>query len=189
MQALHANRAVMAALGMLIGLTACNKKEVAKAATPQEVAPAAVPDSQAKTSTAAMEGHRADSGAKASTDGKGLLGDIERETRQTARDLDQAARNSVALIKGARPGDSGSTDADRQLIARIRGTLSKHKSVSAEVDGIAIRSNGGKVTLKGAVSTEAIRKDMAKHVGEVGEVKGVANDLIVAERVGAGSSD
>jgi osmotically-inducible protein OsmY len=114
---------------------------------------------------------------------------ISEEARQTARDIDQGARNAAAYVRGQQPGDSGATEADRQLIVHVRGNLSKYNTVSLEARDIAIKSDKGKIILVGTVTSSEIKADMARHAREVSGVKTVVNDLKVADRVGAGSSD
>lgn len=232
MKSQNAKWVAMAAMGVMIGMTACNKKseesaskdireesgeaiqdikETAQASAEKvreeaaqttrdikegadkavskvkEESRQATRDAKEGTQTAA-EKTREES-RQATRDTKEGASNVKQEARQTARDIDEAARNSVALAKAPRPGDVGATKVDEQIIARIRAELSKHNDISSEVKDIAIKADNGKITLNGTVTSSEIRREMARITGKEEGVKSVNNELKVAERVGAGTSD
>lgn len=188
--------AAVAAMGVMIGMTACNKKSEESASREiQEESKDAVQDikqdAQAATDKVKEEATQTTRDIKEGADK--AVSKVKEESRQATRDTKEGAQSAADKTKEAMtkasPGDAGVTKTDEQVIARVRGELSKHNDVSGEAKYIAIKAENGKVKLTGTVTSKEISKEIARIAGKETGVKSVDNELKVAERVGAGTAD
>jgi osmotically-inducible protein OsmY len=126
---------------------------------------------------------KATEGARQSTrdvkEGAGVLTDkAKEEARQTNRDIKEA----VGM-------DEGKTAADKQLVARIRTALKGDKDVAVEAREVRIESENGKVELEGTVTSKEAKDAIVRIARNIAGATKVDDELKVAERVGAGTSD
>ena len=83
-------------------------------------------------------------------------------------------RNDATLT----PGDQGESDSDRKITASVRQSLTSNDQLSTTAKNIKIITVGGKVTLRGPVSTEAEKTTIENAVKQAGAVS-VENQLEV----------
>lgn len=125
----------------------------------------------------------------ARTDADKTSDELRAEARQTNRDAKTEARQTGRDIKEALGMDQAKTDADGKLNDRIRAALNANAVTARDDDDIALITNDGSVRIKGTVTTEAVKKEIAKVVRDVAGMTKVNDDVKVADRVGAGSND
>jgi hypothetical protein len=82
---------------------------------------------------------------------------------------------AVAMIAGCSKGPSARADAD--VAADVQTKLNNDANLTSK--GITVNSNGGTVTLSGAVANETERLSAANDAGQVDGVKTVVNNLTV----------
>ena len=75
------------------------------------------------------------------------------------------------------PGDQGGSAADRELTANIRKAIVDDDSLSMNAHNVKIVSNGGVVTLRGPVKSEAEKAAIAAKAQRVAGVKKIENQL------------
>jgi hyperosmotically inducible protein len=71
---------------------------------------------------------------------------------------------------------------DRQLAAQIRRAIVKDKSLSSDAHNVKIIAQGGNVTLKGTVKTDAEKQAVESKAAQVAGEGKVTNELQVAPR-------
>jgi osmotically-inducible protein OsmY len=180
---------------VILGLAACNKTSREKAdetaAKVQQEAKEAVKDIKETAGEAAAtvkEDSREvvadvkESAAKAADkirDEAGKAGsEVKAEARQAGRDISDA----LGL-------DQARTKADEKLNRSIRAALKANKVAARDIDDIALETDNGNVQIKGTVTTEEVKKEIASTVRKVAGLTKVTDKVNVADRVGAGSND
>lgn len=100
------------------------------------------------------------------------------EARQTGRDISEA----LGL-------DQARTQTDKQLNERIRAALSANAITARDDDDVSLETDNGNVQIKGTVTTEDMKKEIAGVVRKVAGITNVTDKVKVADRVGAKSND
>lgn len=192
-------KAMTMAMAAMIGFTACNREakredEAAAREAAREAEAGAVNAGDAASREARQTGNDIREGAGQLTD------KAAEEARQSGRDIREGAgaltdkakeeaRQTNRDIKEAMALDDGKTAADKQMITRIRGALKNDKEVAAESRDVRIIAKDGKVSLTGTVTSKEAKDGIARISREIAGATKVDDEVKVAERVGAGSSD
>ena len=99
-------------------------------------------------------------------------------TAQTAPDNTKV--NTRDRDKGAVTADQQKENAsDRDMAKRIRQSVVKDKSLSTYAHNVKIVAQGGQVTLKGPVRTEAEKTSVAAKATEIAGADKVTNEITV----------
>lgn len=170
-------KVLMAAMAIMIGFTACNREAKREGDEAARQAGDDVREGGGQLTDKAAEEARQTTrdigeGADAAT------GKVREEARQTSRD-----------VKEAMAMDDAKTDADKQIISRIRTALRADKVAAAESRDVRIIAKDGKVTLEGTVASQEAKDGIARVSRKIAGATRVDDEVKVAERVGAGSSD
>jgi osmotically-inducible protein OsmY len=131
---------------------------------------------QAATSKAQEEARQSGRDVKEGT--ASATSKAREETRQSARDVGEAAGM-----------DKSTTEADRNLTARIRTALKADKDVASEQDDIRIITDKGEVKLIGTVTSKEVKSEISRIAKDVAGMTKVNDEMKVAERVGSGAND
>lgn len=131
---------------------------------------------------------RAQATAADGATGKGTSDHTKRAKTKSGHDADDVAADNTAVNK--RDRDEAATTADQQkndksdteIVAAIRRSIVKDKTLSTNAHNIKIVVIDGKVTLKGPVASKDERATVEKRAVEVvGKGKGrITNDISVA---------
>lgn len=187
---------------VMLGLAACNK-------TSQEKANESAANVREETREAVkdIKENAQDAAAKVKEESREAVADIKQGAANAIQDVKQAggragddikegantarteARQTGRDIKEALGMDQAKTAADGKLNDRIRAALNANAVTARDDDDIALITNDGSVRIKGTVTTEAVKKEIAKVVRDVAGMTKVNDDVKVADRVGAGSND
>ena len=98
---------------------------------------------------------------------------------QTAADNTKV--NERDRAKGAVTADQQKeTDADRNLVKKIRQSLVKDKSLSTYAHNVKVVSQGGQVTLKGPVRSEEEKRSVEAKAIEIAGAGRVTNEISIA---------
>lgn len=117
----------------------------------------------------------------------GLLGCTDnRAVEQTPADrtvtAPTAPESAPATPQAAAPtpGTASMTDADRALAQRVEETLRQDMTVASAAQNIQVHAMNGEVTLRGSVSSEQEKTNLATAAQKVAGVTKVNNELEVA---------
>ena len=94
---------------------------------------------------------------------------------------DNTKVNERDRAKGAVTADQQKeTDADRNLVKKIRQSLVKDKSLSTYAHNVKVVSQGGQVTLKGPVRSEEEKRSVEAKAIEIAGAGRVTNEISIA---------
>jgi len=87
--------------------------------------------------------------------------------------------NRDRVADTTKPTDQSNDKADIRLAAAVRRAIENDKSLSTSAHNVKLIANGGVVTLRGPVASDAEKQKVAQIVGAVDGVKSVDNNLDV----------
>ena len=77
--------------------------------------------------------------------------------------------------------DQSENEADRKITQQIRQAVTKDDSLSTSAQNVTIVTQGGKVTLRGAVKSQGEKQKIAEKAKQVSGVKNVDNQITVKQ--------
>ncbi len=96
---------------------------------------------------------------------------------------DNSAHNKGAMREDAVTAEKqGNDKSDIKVLAKVRKTIVGAKGLSMNAKNVKILSNGGSVTLKGPVDSEAEKSRVEELAKTCSGVTGVTNMITVAEK-------
>jgi osmotically-inducible protein OsmY len=125
----------------------------------------------------------------ARSDAKKTSDELRAEGREAGTSVKTEARQTGRDISEALGMDQARTKADGKLNESIRAALNANKTTARDDDDISLETDNGKVQLKGTVTTEDMKKEIASVVRKVAGTTNVTDNVKVADRIGAGSND
>ena len=136
-----------------------------------------------------IRGTTSEKSAKLAKDADKTTDELRAEGRQTADNGKVEARQTNRDIHEALGLDQGRTKADEKLNESIRAALKANKTAARDIDDISLETDNGNVQIKGTVTSEEMKKEIAATVRKVAGLTKVTDKVNVADRVGAGSND
>ena len=104
---------------------------------------------------------------------------------QNQPDADNTRQNQRDRAKSEPTADQGKNNAaDRQLAQKVRQALMSDKSLSTYAHNIKVIAQGGKVTLKGPVHSEAEKNSVEQKASEVAGAGNVNSEITVKAAAG-----
>lgn len=101
--------------------------------------------------------------------------------RNIPLDTSPAALESRQTHGAQQTAAAGQRGADRALSTQIRQNLMTDQQIAANLDKIRISSVNGRVTLRGSVDSEELRKNIEAQVQTIAGVNSVDNKLRVVQ--------
>lgn len=136
-----------------------------------------------------IRGTTSEKSAKVSKDEGKTSDELRAEARQTGNDAKVEARQTNRDMHEALGLDQGRTKADEKLNETIRAALKANKIAVRDIDDISLETDNGSVQIKGTVTTDEVKKEIAATVRKVAGLTKVTDKVNVADRVGAKSND
>jgi hyperosmotically inducible protein len=104
-----------------------------------------------------------------------------KQVSQTAVEPDNSGRNARDRDeRNKTTGDQSENEADRTITENIRRAVTADDSLSTNAKNVKIITNNGTVTLRGPVKSEKEKAEIEAKAKQVAGVKGVDNQLEVA---------
>jgi len=92
---------------------------------------------------------------------------------------DNTKQNKTAKGGGTTADQAKNSQADRELMQKIRKALVADKSLSSYAHNVKIIAQNGKVTLKGPVHSEAEKQAIEQKATEIAGAGNVTNEIII----------